>query len=711
MAISTIHFQELLARAKAAAATRKLAEAASRLQESLETHSPQEVSLLEVGGTNDTSREGQEQNIEVLSSLLESNSERSNHLHGTNSNNGASTSQWITDLITGLPISVDVSTRQASLLSGREGEVASKASHSDTSLSHNNYDLQTVEATAIAGPRIIGVARDDITLNTKQRAFNDIVLSGSNTVLIGAAGTGKTTSMRTVTRNLIDSGKLPTITQSTKHLIAGAPGAAILSFTRKAVNNIRHAVVAELKAHTLTLHKLLEFGPEFYEIEDPNSPGSFKKTMRFTPGRNRYNPLPSQLTFLAFEESSMISTLLYEQLQEAMPHEHQEVFLGDIQQLPPIFGQAILGFKMLELQVIELTEVYRQAAESPIIDLAWKILSGDSSIFSPETKTVKIWNKRVEKEVSRIQVPSLDKLSRCISLDEGRGETEVVFQPWQKNLDEDYANMTAIRQFCAWSDSDYYNPQEDIILCPFNKGVGTIEINKGISDFLGKQRGAEIHEVIAGFNKHYLAVGDRVLYDKEDAFIVAIRRNAEYLGKSPAPSSTQLDRWGHLAVEKLSLSEKLALENSHAGDLDLAAIERFFSQEGGGDVEDRVVLASHTVEIRYAYSEEFEEPVVLKSASEINNLLGGYCITVHKFQGSEAERVFLLFHHTHAVMIQRELLYTAVTRARRFLHIICERDTFFKGVRSQKIKGNTLEEKAEWFKGKVASLPSSLLMK
>jgi hypothetical protein len=51
-------------------------------------------------------------------------------------------------------------------------------------------------------------------------------------------------------------------------------------------------------------------------------------------------------------------------------------------------------------------------------------------------------------------------------------------------------------------------------------------------------------------------------------------------------------------------------------------------------------------------------------------------------------------------MNQRELLYTAVTRARKYLHIICEPDTFFKGTKSQKVKGNTIAEKAEYFKGK-----------
>jgi len=52
-------------------------------------------------------------------------------------------------------------------------------------------------------------------------------------------------------------------------------------------------------------------------------------------------------------------------------------------------------------------------------------------------------------------------------------------------------------------------------------------------------------------------------------------------------------------------------------------------------------------------------------------------------------------------MLQRELLYTAVTRAREELYIICEPEMFTKGILSQRVKGNTLAEKAEYFKGKL----------
>jgi len=59
-------------------------------------------------------------------------------------------------------------------------------------------------------------------------------------------------------------------------------------------------------------------------------------------------------------------------------------------------------------------------------------------------------------------------------------------------------------------------------------------------------------------------------------------------------------------------------------------------------------------------------------------------------------------------MLQRELLYTAITRARESLYVICEPNTFEKGVLSQKIKGTTLAEKAEYFKGKQEEMEEAL---
>lgn len=651
--MDTKRFQELLARAKASAIAAKEQEAvdaATALESSITTSQVSEVDTSLLGITNETLKTdvGQDMAVDIIRDVVESLRDKQ---------------------------------LQTTLLPNLE-----------------TAESFTEDSDAERKPFQYGVAKV-VTLNKLQQAFHDAVLAGDDVICVGAAGTGKTTSCNKITTSLISSdnpNRIKPLRESTKWLQAGVPGIIIVSYTRKAVNNIRHAVVEELKCHTLTLHKVLEFAPVFYEIEDTNNPGMFKKTMRFEPKRNHNNPLPSDLLLALFEESSMIAGVmpheahhgeLYNLWKEAMPHKHQEVLLGDIQQLPPIFGLAILGFKMLELPVIELTEVYRQALESPIISLAWKILEGNPHDFSSKTEKVVFDNHG--KSVTRIRVPALDGFTKDCEAG------SVKFQPWQKKLSSDHALITATKQFTAWSDGGYYNPQEDIILCPFNVSFGTIELNKGISQHLGVKRQARVHEVIAGFNKHYLAVGDRVLYDKEDAVIEEIIANTEYLGKHPIPASTSLDRWGHYR-ETPTDAEILESESVDTS-MSEEDVEKLMAS-AASETEDRVQVASHVVVIRYLYGDG--EQVELESASEINNLLGGYALTVHKAQGSEWKRVFFVMHHSYAVMNSRELLYTAVTRASQFLHIICETDTFEKGIKSQRIKGNTLAEKAEFFKGK-----------
>jgi exodeoxyribonuclease V alpha subunit len=381
--------------------------------------------------------------------------------------------------------------------------------------------------------------------------------------------------------------------------------------------------------------------------------GESKTKMNFEPSRNLANPLPESIRTIIFEESSMIGVDLYKEVIAAAPHKPQLIFLGDIQQLPPVFGPAILGFKLLSLPVVELTEVYRQALESPIISLAHRILSGNPI---PKAEYAD-WKK----------------------------PDQLTIHPWKKKISPQDALNTATQFFIGAEKTGIYSPEDDMILIPFNKSFGTDELNKGIANHLARKRGAETHEVIAGFIKHYLSPGDKVLYDKEDAEILSIIPNPAYTGARFLPSSTSLDYWGYdpIAHEEIS---------SQDADVDFL-LSQVASKEG-----DRVHQASHQITLRMLDS---DQTIRIDKASDINSLLLGYCLTVHKSQGSEWRKVFFVCHQSHAIMLQRELLYTAVTRAREELYIICEPETFTNGIKSQRVKGDTLKEKAEYFKGKI----------
>lgn len=525
----------------------------------------------------------------------------------------------------------------------------------ETSIQDKQVSLE-VSLTPASKSVTLGMHGEAITYNTEQQAFINLIGSGKSCVLIGAAGTGKTTCSKGGIAALIASGRVPSLqADGHKYLIDGAPGVLIISYTRRAVNNIRKVQSQDLKDSCITSHKLLEYQPEYYEITDQET-GLTKKTMQFLPARCADNPLPDTIRTIIVEEASMLSVELYAEITAALNHEVQWVFIGDIQQLPPVFGSAILGFKMIELPVIELTQVYRQALESPIIRLAHRILSG---------KPIPVEEYLDWKEP--------DKLT---------------LHPWKKKLHADTAALTLAAFFKGAIDNGIYNTDEDMILIPYNKACGTIELNNHIANHLARKRGAYTYEVVAGFNKLYFSIGDKVLYDREDAEIIEITANPAYNGGKYQPSSRTLDYWGH----NPKIAEESGFDSYDEGeDVDflLAAV---------ASSEDRVTQASHKLVVRLL---DTATEVTVTKASEVNSLLLAYALTVHKAQGSEWRKVFFCLHQSHATMLQRELLYTGVTRAREELYVICEPESFTKGIVSQKIKGNTLAEKAEFFKGKL----------
>src|SRR6185369_268516 len=69
-----------------------------------------------------------------------------------------------------------------------------------------------------------------------------------------------------------------------------------------------------------------------------------------------------------------------------------------------------------------------------------------------------------------------------------------------------------------------------------------------------------------------------------------------------------------------------------------------------------------------------------------------FALTVHKSQGSEFERVLLVLPSTPSRLMTRELLYTAVTRAREYLTIVGSRERFAEGVARRLPRSSGLAE-------------------
>jgi exodeoxyribonuclease V alpha subunit len=66
-----------------------------------------------------------------------------------------------------------------------------------------------------------------------------------------------------------------------------------------------------------------------------------------------------------------------------------------------------------------------------------------------------------------------------------------------------------------------------------------------------------------------------------------------------------------------------------------------------------------------------------------SSLVHAYAISVHKSQGSEIPVVVVPVHRSHAIMLTRNLLYTAVSRASRALVLVGQREAIALGVRRE----------------------------
>ena len=87
----------------------------------------------------------------------------------------------------------------------------------------------------------------------------------------------------------------------------------------------------------------------------------------------------------------------------------------------------------------------------------------------------------------------------------------------------------------------------------------------------------------------------------------------------------------------------------------------------------------------------FDDRVVKYDVSELDEIVLAYATTIHKAQGSEYPIVVMPIMMTHYVMLQRNLIYTGITRAKKGLVIVGSRKAIWCAVQNMKVeKRNTL---------------------
>ncbi len=93
---------------------------------------------------------------------------------------------------------------------------------------------------------------------------------------------------------------------------------------------------------------------------------------------------------------------------------------------------------------------------------------------------------------------------------------------------------------------------------------------------------------------------------------------------------------------------------------------------------------------------EFDGTKIVYDFDELNELVLAYAITIHKSQGSEYDAVIIPIFMQHFMLLQKNLIYTAITRAKKLCFFIGQTKAIGMG-----IKNNKQEERITFLKEQI----------
>lgn len=492
-------------------------------------------------------------------------------------------------------------------------------------------------------------------LDASQQSAVRNICSSQLSILTGAAGTGKTFTLKAVLQELLTN--------------FDASSIFLCAFTGKAVLNIIKSIksdpaLAPFIPQCLTLHKWLQFVPESIEIPDPSKPCGYRLSRRFVPTFNAANKR-IDTKVLIIDEVSMVSNELMLQTLAALDlHSlHKLILVGDINQLQPVIGKTSIAYFGAHsgCSLNYLTTVHRQADGNDIVQAAHLFKSANLLALQQAIKAKEF------KNVKFIEAENYLDLYRIIEL-----------------INEKYYLR--------------FNEQEDCIITPTNVGATGQEIlNQRLNKYLGVTKQA----VLCGVAIKLFGVGDNVMFTKnnyEDGYIngttgriIEMQLNEDVVAPAGASPMNQDIMRSEAQPSELSpdeldnLIEQSAQQSASSGDSQNSADEEgFFSKK-----------ASHTLTIEFIDIYGTLRQISLSTIGEISNLLLANAITCYKAQGSTYKRCIInLLDWKNGSSINNEYAYTALTRASDFAWVIYNKNGLAK-IKNRQLPGSSDKEKIE----------------
>lgn len=296
----------------------------------------------------------------------------------------------------------------------------------------------------------------------------------------------------------------------------------------------------------VTIHRLLEFRPYGNDVAH----------------KNAADPIEADL--IVVDEASMLDIELAEIFLGAVKSGTLVLFIGDINQLPSVGPGDVLNDMIASkvIPTVQLTTVFRQGSQSPIIVNSRRINDGLHSAVTDENYNMEIYNSTDAMRI-RIGLLASSRYNPC-------------------------------------------NPFDFQILAPTHKGdVGVAYINQLLQERLNPPSP----------NKPEMAFGNRI-YRVGDKIIM--------------------------------------LNNNYS--------TGYFN----GDIGTVQAITAEGVVVKILDKE------LTLTRTEMEDMNLAYCISIHKSQGSEFKDTVVVLPEKPSNMLQRNLLYTAITRAKKKVWVIAE---------------------------------------
>jgi exodeoxyribonuclease V alpha subunit len=166
---------------------------------------------------------------------------------------------------------------------------------------------------------------------------------------------------------------------------------------------------------------------------------------------------------------------------------------------------------------------------------------------------------------------------------------------------------------------------------------------------------------------------------------------------------------GSIGVRELNMALQNSLNPAHSGG---HAVERFGWRF---QVRDKVIQTENnykkevfngdigTIEkidpVEQELSIRFDERLVTYDFGELDEVSLAYAVTIHKSQGSEFPAVVIPVAMQHYMLLQRNLIYTGITRAKRLLVVVGQKKALGLAVRN--------DQSRKRYSGLLSSLKSS----